>query len=169
MPWRKVGWYWVTFTLLLAAYWLFSRGLYRHQPGERGAFPLPGGFPQAIDLVEVQGKGRRTMVTRDEKGWRTPSGRRVDDLVAALLEAVVVQAGQGPVLQHGDHPENLGLSPATLTVVFHSKGAGASLAVRLGQRNPGGTGVYVQVEGSPGVYLWGLQVAYYAELLLERD
>lgn len=169
MPWRKVGWYWVTFGLLLAGYWLFSPGLHRDQPAAPGAFPLPAGFPQAIDSVEVQGKGRRTVVTRDAHGWRTPSGRRVDDLVAALLEAAVVQAGQGPVLQEAADLETLGLSRPALTVVFHSKDTVPPLAVRLGQRNPGGTAVYAQVDGSPEVYLWGLQAAYYAELLLDRD
>lgn len=167
MPWRKVGLYWLAFAALAIGYWLSSPRPQPESPELERQFPESAGFLQAITSIEVQRKEQRTSVARGARGWRTADGRRVDDLVVALLETVAAQVGKGPVREADADPEPFGLRSPSLILALKGTHDEQRLVVRFGQRNPGGTGVYAQLEGRPGVYLWGLQAAYYAELLLD--
>ena len=62
-------------------------------------------------------------------------------------------------------PFGLDLPRSTLVLKTDSKSPPITLL--LGERNPAVTAVYARLEGSPNVFLLGLTVKYYEELLFE--
>jgi len=167
MTWRRAALYWACSFGLLAYYFAVL-----HRPdGQPAAHLTRAPFLQLdaarLDSVEVRRGDERLRCARTGDRWQIvePAGRRApSDLIAALIDNLtqlpdveVVADGVGDLAPFGLAPE---VSELTLTETDRPP-----FRVRLGNPNPAGTAVYAQREGDARVFLIGLNVRYYEDLL----
>ena len=169
MTWWRVAMLWACFGVLSLYYFAVERV----PSGEAAAHLTRAAFVDIpTDSIEAFEVRRGTTVIRCRRvggRWQVvePANAPVPpDLVAALItnlsqlpDVEVVAETSKDLGQFGlDTP----LSQMTLTT-----GGGEPLIVRLGLRNPAGTAVYAQRGHDPRVFLIGLNVRYYEDLLFE--
>jgi len=169
MTWRRAATYWACFLALLAFYLVSVR----EEPPPPAAHLNRAAF---LDLGEADVTGlevrRGDAVVRCQRAngrWEVTGpkqGHTPPDLIAALVsnltelrDVEVVDEGSGDLASFGLDP------PLSLMVL--SRSGGPPIELRLGARNPAGTAIYGQHTGSPRVYLVGLNIRYYEDLLLE--
>lgn len=161
--------YWSLFIVLAIYYVVVEREPAGHAAAHltRAAFlSLP---EDQIEELQVR-RGSIVIRCRQVGGrWKVvePPGNSVPaDLIAGLIsnltqlpDVEVVADKDGDLAQFGlEQPvSELVLTPAS----------GAPITVRLGNRNPAGTAVYAQRSTSDQVFLIGLNVRYYEDLLFE--
>jgi hypothetical protein len=171
VSWRRVAAIYAVLTGLAA--WVALSGRDAPAPDPAAGPPpaeqsLLGTDAAAVTALAVQRAGVRVRAVRDGARWRVvePAGAEVSsDLVAAL--AATLTAGQASemmaALEESDL-EAFGLAaPSTAIVVTL---AGARVRVLLGGANPTGTALYAMRDDRPSVYLVGLNVRYYSDLIL---
>ncbi len=166
MTWRRALAYWACF-LLLGAYWVVVlREPSRAAPAHLTHAPFLSLAEKDIDGMELRRGAKAIRCHRVEGRWQVvepPGGAVPSDLVTALVanltqlpEVEVVDEGGGDVAQFGLEPP---VSQITLNV------SGKPVSLRLGSRNPSGTAVYAQRDDSKRVFLIGLNVRYYEDLV----
>ena len=169
MTLRRAAVYWACF-LGLGVYYVAGLRRPAVPPAAhltRGAFlEVPENQIQAVDVRRGDTVVR---CRRAAERWQIvePAGAAVpSDLVAALVanltqlpDVEVVQEEATELAQFGLDPP---VSQITLTL-DHER----TMSVRVGNRNPSSTAVYAQRADSPRVFLIGLNVRYYEDLLFE--
>lgn len=168
MTWRRAALYWLTFAALSAYYVIALR-----TPDGSTAAPLQRApfldvREPELQRLEVRRAERTLRFARSAGRWQVvePSGVAVAaDLVAALVSAVAEAPAVEMVAAAGADLTQFGLDPPASELTLTA--AAAPIVVRLGGRNPAGTAVYAQRLPDPQVFLIGLNVRYYEDLLFE--
>ena len=173
MSWRRVFTYW---GIALALGILYLRG----QPGGASR-ESTGALPEAVqtsfevdrDAVRSLELARRDLSIQIERAdgaaWRVtrPAGKSIP---TGLIDAFVDQladAGSGEqVGDQGSDPSAYGFDSPSFVVRIHAQ-VGAPIELVVGDRTPTRTASYARVAGSPGVFMVGLNLTYYADLLFE--
>jgi len=168
MTWRRAAVYWAVF-LGLSTYYVVAL---RESPQPLAHLTRAAFLDLAADRVEaleVRRAGSVVRCRRVDGRWQVsePTGRPVS---ADLIEALVANLTQLPdvevVAENSDALGEFGLQTPQSEIILQSAGQ-AAVSVRLGAQNPAGTAVYAQRDGSPRVFLIGLNVRYYEDLLFE--
>ncbi len=171
MNWRHAALYWLAFAVLAVAYWL-SGPTERFPEGPRSRPETEGtAWTDRVQSVVVESTRGQVRANRQAQEWRTEGGRVVTALVLALLEAVAEQEQREAISADPSDSElrAFGLSEPAVRLIFEFGSGEPPLRIQLGARNPAGTAVYARTDRSAAVFLWGMQPAYYAELLQEQD
>ena len=169
MTWRRAAFYWAIF-IFLGTYYV---AVEREPAGEAAAHLTRAPFlnvpEEQLTALQVQSGDIVVRCRRIAGRWKVvdpPDSSVPSDLVAGLItnltqlpDVEVVADKPGDLAQFGlDTPVSiLVLTPAS----------GDPITVRLGNRNPAGTAVYAQRSTSDRVFLIGLNVRYYQDLLFE--
>lgn len=169
MTWPRAMAYWACSLVLGVFYLLVLRQPSRPTPAHLTRAPFLSLAENEIDALDLR-RGATTIRCRRVAGrWRVvePATSQVpSDLVAALIanltqlpEVEVVDEGGGDVTQFGLNPP---VSQMTVTMA-----GGKLVHLRLGSRNPSGTAIYAQRDDSRRIFLIGLNVRYYEDLLFQ--
>ena len=175
MTWRRVGAIWAVFAVLAA--YLAVVELRPAPPPEPANDPtsptrsLLGVRGDAVTRLVVRSGDARIVAARDGDRWSVgePAGATTPpDLVAAIVATLT--AGQvADVMTDGGAAdlEAVGLKSPTAEIDATLSDAPAPSRVLLGATNPTRTGLYAKRADAPAVYLVGLNVRYYLDLLLQ--
>ncbi len=169
MTWRRAATYWLGFAILLA----FYVTAVREEAPPPAAHLNRAAFLKLSEAdvtgLEVRRGDAIVHCRRADGRWKVTDptqGNTPPDLIAALVsnltqlrDVEVVDEGTGDLASFGLDP------PVSQMVV--SRTSGPPIELQLGARNPAGTAIYAQHTGNPRVYLVGLNVRYYEDLLLE--
>ena len=169
MTWRRAAVYWLCF-LVLGAYYVLAE---REPPGHAMAHLVRAAF---VDLPaeEIQGVdiGRGNTVVRCRRAnerWQVfePAGARVpSDLIAALVNNLAHLPDVEVIAETAPDLKQFGLEVPVSQITL-TRASAPPIVVRMGTRNPSGTAVYAQRSDSPRVYLIGLNIRYYEDLVFE--
>ena len=169
MTWRRALTYWACFLVLGAYYLLVLREPSRPTPAHLTRAPFLTLAESDIQSMELR-RGTDVIRCRRVDGrWQVvePAGGAVpSDLVTALVsnltqlpDVEVVDEGGGDITQFG-------LDPPVSQITLTQTGAPPT-SVRFGSRNPPGTAIYAQHGDGRRVYLIGLNVRYYEDLVFQ--
>jgi hypothetical protein len=169
MTWRRALAYWACFLVLGAYYLLVLRESARPTPPHLTRAPFLNLAESDVESMELRRGTEIIRCRRVDGRWQVvePAGGTVpSDLVAALVanltqlpDVEVVDEGSGDIAQFGLAPP---VSQITLT-----RTSGQPISVRFGSRNPSGTAIYAQHGDGRRVYLIGLNVRYYEDLVFQ--
>lgn len=161
--------YWALF-LILAAYYV---GVEREPAGQAAAHLTRAAFltvpEEQIEALQVRRGDLLVRCRHSEGRWKVvdPPGSSVpSDLIAGLISNLTQLPDVEVVADQGGDLAQFGLDTPVSELVL-TLASGAPITVRLGNRNPAGTAVYAQRSTSDRVYLIGLNVRYYEDLLFE--
>lgn len=169
MTWRHVALYWLCFVGLSAYYLAAVRRPAGAPVVALVRAPFLAVSPARINGVELQRGAARVRCQRSNGRWRVvePAGQTVpSDLVAALVNNVSQLPDVQVVAENSRHLKQFGLDPP-LSQIRLVPASGDPVVVKIGSRNPAGTAVYAQRTGSQRVFLIGLNVRYYEDLVFE--
>lgn len=169
MTWRRALTYWGCFLILSAYYLLVLRESARPTPAHLTRAAFLNLAESNIEGMELRRGSDVIRCRRVDGRWQVvePAGGAVpSDLVAALVanltqlpDVEVVDEGGGDIAQFGLDPP---VSEITLTQTDAQP-----TTVRFGSRNPSGTAIYAQHGDARRVYLIGLNVRYYEDLVFQ--
>jgi hypothetical protein len=169
MTWRRIALYWACFLGLSAYYVLVERPAAVRKAALVARAPFLNVALDEISAVEIRRGDRVVRARRVGDRWELvePAGRSVPpDLIGALINNLLQLPDVEVVADASTELAPFGLdvpvSQITLATV-----RGEPMVVKLGNRNPAGTAVYATRSGSEHVYLIGLNVRYYEDLLFE--
>ena len=169
MTWHRAAFYWGLF-IILAVYYVVAE---REPAGKAAAHLTRAPFltlaEQEIATVQVQ-RGADVVRCRRVAGrWKVvdPANNSVPaDLIAGLITNLTQLPDVEVVADKPTDLAQFGLdTPASQLVL--TPASGDVVTVRLGNRNPAGTALYAQRSTSDRVFLIGLNVRYYEDLLFE--
>ena len=167
MTWRRAALYWACFFGLLAYYF----AVLREPAGQPAAHLTRAPFLQLDETrlasLELRRGSERLRCARAGDRWQVvePAGRRApSDLIAALIDNLTQLPDVEVVADGAADLAPFGLAPpvSELTLAETDR---PPVRVRLGNPNPAGTAVYAQREGDARVFLVGLNIRYYEDLL----
>ena len=171
MTWWKTAAYWGLAACLFAYYLAFEgEPPAAEQTKSRMEIVLPI-FTDEVKGLTLRTEGREIRTERPEKRWRVvrPEERAVpSDLFTALLDSLT-KSQKSEVVSASpsqEEVEGFGLAAPAWTLEVEGKD-GKKTIVQFGDRNPPTTAVYARIEGSPKVFLVGLNVQYYGDLIFE--
>ena len=107
--------------------------------------------------MDFLGLANLTILGRAIEIIQRTRGETID--LTQLPDVEVVDEGKGSIAQFGLDPP---VSQMLLTL-----SGGKPVTVRFGSRNPSGTAIYAQRDDGPRVYLIGLNVRYYEDLVFQ--
>ena len=169
MTWRRALTYWASFLVLGTFYLLVLR---------ESAGPTPAHLTRAaflnlnesdIERMELRRGTEVIRCRRVEGRWQVvePAGGAVpSDLVAALVSNLTQLPDVEVVDEGGAELAQFGLDPPVSQITLTRTG-GHPISVRFGGRNPAGTAIYAQHGDDRRVYLIGLNVRYYEDLVFQ--
>jgi len=169
MTWRRAALYWALF-IVLGIYYVAAE---REPAGQAAEHLTRAPFltvpEEQIEAVQVQ-RGESVVHCRRVAGrWKVvdpPDSRVPSDLIAGLITNLTQLPDVEVVADKPVDLAQFGLDmPASQLVL--TPAAGNPVTVRLGNRNPAGTALYAQRSTSDRVFLIGLNVHYYEDLLFE--
>lgn len=168
MTWTRAAVYWAVFLALTAYYVAVVRSSQApNAPPTRA--PFLSLRAEEIAALEIR-RGSSVMRCRRSAGrWvvTEPAARAVpSDLVDALIANLTEVPDVEVVAERSGALAEFGLENPESEITLQPTG-GAPVTVRLGVRNPAGTAVYAQRNDSPQVFLIGLNVRYYEDLVFE--
>lgn len=175
MTWRGVGIVYALLAVLVAAALLLER---KEPPAPaagdrpRATESLLGMDAAAVDTIAFVRGDTMVRATREDDRWNAvaASGARLSpDLIAATLATlttgqaaeVLVSGTEGDLAAYG-----LDTPTATVQVVMRDLPKGP-IMVSVGARNPTRTAVYARRSDRPGIYLVGMNLPYYIELIFD--
>lgn len=169
MSWRRVLIYWACFLALGGYYVLVLREPSPPTPEHLTRAAFLSMAENEIQALEVRRGTNVIRCRRIDGRWQVvePVGAAVpSDLLAALVsnltqlpDVEVVDEGTGDITQFGLDPP---VSQMILTL-----GGRKAVTVRFGSANPAGTAIYAQRDDGHRVYLIGLNVRYYEDLVFQ--
>lgn len=169
MTWRRALTYWACFIVLGTYYLLVLREPSHPTPAHLTRAAFLSIAENQIDALELRRDTSVIRCRRVDGRWQVvepAGGVAPSDLVAALVanltqlpDVEVVDEGKGSIAQFG-------LDPPVSQIVLTLSG-GKPVTVRFGSRNPSGTAIYAQRDDGPRVYLIGLNVRYYEDLVFQ--
>jgi len=168
MTWRRAAVYWAVFLGLSAYYVVAVRESTKPLAHlTRAAFlDIPA---DQIDAVEVRRGGSVVRCRHVNGRWELtePAGRSApSDLIEAMVANLTGLPDVEVVAENSSALGEFGLQTPQSEISVQRAGR-APVQVRLGTQNPAGTAVYAQRDDSPQVFLIGLNVRYYEDLLFE--
>ncbi len=173
MSWRAVGVVYALFALLVAVVLLSDARKEEGGPPPDTAAErsLLGIEPSAVRAVVFRRGEARIRAERADDRWRTvePVGAAVpSDLVAAAVATLT--AGQVSEVVADAGTVDLGVfglatPSSTIVLSIDDAGGGRDITVLFGERNPTRTAVYARRADDARVYLAGLNVRYYEDLI----
>jgi hypothetical protein len=174
MSWRQVGLIYVVLALLAGYVVLFDAGT----PATEVAAPAPVGpsllesDAASVTTVTFRKEGRVVRAAREAGRWRVvePAGAEVTpDLIEATIATLTAgQAAEkltvGP--EHELQAYGLDVPSATVEVVTSNTSA-PPVTVAIGGRNPTRTAVYARRSDQPAIFLVGMNLSYYIDLIFD--
>jgi hypothetical protein len=168
---RQTSQFWIVFLVLLTYYVACEREVRElAEPEVQRENILPMFFDEAT-AITVIGGGREIRVERYDQRWQVvaPEGVVVpSDLVTALL-LTLVEKREAELIAESPSESDLaafGVDDPRSEIRVERR-SGEPMRVFLGDRNPAGTAVYARMGHSQQVFLLGLSVEFYGDLLLE--
>ncbi len=174
MSWRRVA---VIYTLLaLLGGYVFV--LDRPAPGApQAGGPLVGPSllevdPAAVTEIAFHKEGRTVRVVRQSGRWHAlePEGILIpSDLIDATVATLTNGQSAEHLAEHAEHDlaaYGLDAPSATLDVVL-GPAATSPVRISVGARNPTRTAVYARRNDRPTLYLVGMNLSYYIDLIFE--
>jgi len=169
MTWKRAALYWAVFLALAAYYILVVREL--QQPvAHLTRAPFLSIPEEQVTALEVRRDTSVVRCRRTDAHWELvePADRTVpSDLVEALVANLIQTPDVEVVAEDSSQLSQFGLREPQSEMTLR-RTAGEPVTVRLGAHNPAGTAVYAQRNDSPAVFLIGLNVRYYQDLLFEN-
>jgi len=175
VTWRRVGAIYLVLAALAASFALVERtSLTVEQTADAPTVErsLLGAEPESVKAVTFWRDGERVSAEREGGRWRVlaPAGAEITpDLIAAAVATLT--AGQvSEVMAEGPNVdlEAFGLAaPSSEVEVTIDGQPGAKVRVLLGSHNPTKTALYAKRDDAPTVYLVGLNLRYYQDLIFE--
>jgi hypothetical protein len=169
MTWRRAALYWALF-LVLAVYYVAAE---REPAGEAAAHLTRAPFlavpEEEITALQVQSGASVVRCRRIAGRWNVvdpPASNVPSDLIAGLITNLTELPDVEVVADKPTDLAQFGLDTPVSQLVL-TPASGDPITVRLGNRNPSGTAVYAQRSTSDRVFLIGLNVRYYEDLLFE--
>jgi hypothetical protein len=174
MSWRRVAVIYVVLAVL--AVWVFAldgAAPVTEQPNEP---PPPAASildtdAATVTTLTVRKDGKVVRANRTNDRWATaePAGATVPpDLYEAMVATLT--AGQAAE-QLGHEPDSAwasyGLATPAATLEVALRGAAQPITVFIGDQNPTRTAVYARRNDRPTVYLVGMNLRYYIDLVFE--
>lgn len=175
MTWRKVAAIWVAFAALGILVLLLDHVASGPSEGQPGS-------PVGPSLLEAEGGSVTTITFRHNESivrlarrdgtWQTmePPGVRISpDLVEATIATLTTGQAAERLADHSDQGLDVyGLDQPTATLeIALGPPPALPVIVTLGARNPTQTAVYARRSDRPTVYLVGLNLRYYIDLVFE--
>lgn len=174
MTWKGSALCWLVAALLAAFYYATAEGPppSRELPGVTpiAAPPRERGYEidaAALRSVEVRRGERAVVLERADRAWKVvePADRAIPGgLVQAFVDQLVDGGASERVADDAGNPDYGFDSPQLL--VMATDVSGKSLTLVVGSRTPTGTAAYGRVDEQGVVVLVGLNLLYYADLLL---
>ena len=179
MTWRKIITYYFLFVFLVGYYLLFETRPRKTVEIRRAALtsslagqkrPFLNLAQEAVQEVVIRRPEGEVVCRRDAEGWKVikPASAQVAPGLVSGLVADLVQSKEAELM--AEAPADLspfGLDLPRSTLVLKTDAQSLPVTVFLGERNPASTAVYARLEGSPHIFLLGLTVKYYEELLFQ--
>jgi len=171
MTWRRVA---VIYLVLLVLAGLVAFDLRPRAP-EPGADPgapersLLGVDADALARIRFQRGATAVTAARAGDRWKVvePEGVAVGaDLIAAAVATLTAGQPSERMTEGGDIAA-FGLAQPIAEVEVTLRDAASPIRVLLGANNPTNTALYAQRAGDPAVYLVGLNVRYYLDLIFD--
>ena len=162
---------WALAALLFGYWWAFER-----QPETTKSVDIKREkfltvFRDDVSAIELSREGQDVRAEKREKRWivTRPDGAKVpSDLVVALVDNLT-EHQDAEVVNEEPKPGDLaafGLDrPRTELVVEMSDGKRMKLA--FGAQNPPRTAIYARSDAAPQIFLIGLNLQYYGDLLFQ--
>jgi len=173
MSWRRVVMIYAIVAILAGYVLVFERSA---TPGDQeGVKAVPasilGTEPSAVTAVTFGKDGKVVRARREGDRWRAvePAGVTIQpDLIEATIATLT--AGQSAeVLSH--EPENAlsayGLDTPSASVQVVVGAQDHTITILVGARNPTGTAVYARRSDQATVFLVGMNLSYYIDLIFE--
>lgn len=174
MSWRRVAAIYVVLAVL-AGYWvLFERVGEERVPGSEpppAAASLLEAEPEAVTAIVVRRGDREVAAVVSDGRWRTrppATGENVpSDLLAALAGTLTAgQASEALIDASAADLVEFGLDRPETEIEVTLAGEPGTVRVQLGRPNPPRTAIYAQRTDRAVVYLVGLNLRYYSDLVL---
>ena len=169
MTWRRAAIYWACFLGLAAYYFVAERAPAVRAAAHLTRAPFLNIPDEQVEALEIQ-RGDLLIRCRKVDGhWQVsePVGSNASsDLITGLVSNLTQMPDVEVVSEATAELAQYGLAPPLSQITLRLDG-GKRVTVRVGTRNPAGTAVYAQRSDSPQVFLIGLNVGYYEELLVE--
>jgi hypothetical protein len=175
MSWRRVAAVYVVAALLAAYVLAFERSAPVGEEGGGGPQTIPasilGTEATAVSAVTFGKDGKVVRAQRDGDRWRViePAGLQVPpDLLEATI-ATLTTGQSAEVLGHetDDALAAYGLDAPSAKVEVALTGAAQPITIFVGARNPTRTAVYARRSDQPTVYLVGMNLSYYIDLIFD--
>ena len=175
MSWRRVGMIYTVLTLLAALVIVVD---HTRVPTAEGPEQAPVGPSMleadaaAIRAVTFRKEGKVVRAVREDQRWRTvePAGAQVSpDLIAATIATLTSGQAAEKLAQEPEHDlaaYGLDIPSATVDVVIGDALA-KPVTVEIGARNPTRTAVYARRSDQPSIFLVGMNLSYYIDLIFE--
>lgn len=174
MSWRQVAVIYVLLALLISYMFIFERAT---QPPDTvepttAADSLLGTDASSVTAVTFRRAGKLVRATRDDQRWRAvePPGAQVSP---DLLEATIATLTAGQASEKLSHePESAltayGLDAPSASVEFVMREAPERpITVLIGARNPTRTAVYARRSDQTSIFLVGMNLSYYIDLIFD--
>jgi uncharacterized protein DUF4340 len=134
----------------------------RPTPLGQGGDPLVPFAPRDVEGVKLSRDGVELAAHRTQNGWSgVAQGKTIDDFLDGIATLSRIMTIDIPADQLADH----GLAPPRAVIDLEPK-SGPPLAIRIGDRNPPATAVYVQLGGEERVVLTGALILWELEKAL---
>lgn len=170
MTWKKTITYWALAGVLFGFYWFVDRKPAEQTIGEVRRERFLNVFRDEVVAVELVRDGKTVRTEKNkEKRWAMvePTGIQVaSDLITALVDNLTEYQDAEIVRKNPKEADlqEYGLDkPNSEVRVFLSDGEMTSFV--FGSTNPPRTAVYARSSRGPQIYLVGLNLQYYADLL----
>jgi hypothetical protein len=172
VSWLRALGYWLVAGVLAVIYWTGQRPavvdhLEVEAPGApAAAFTIDR---EALRAVELRRGEVAIEFERSGNAWRVrkPAGAPI---ALGLIDAFVDQLGDAAtgeqIGNEGGDPGAFGFTQPSFTVSVR-QADGPPLELVVGDRTPTRTASYARIAGSPTVFVVGLNLTYYADLLFE--
>lgn len=174
MSWRGVGWIYLALALLTLVVVVDRQ---EHEPapafvGTAAEQSLLGTEAAAISAIAFRREGASVRASRDGERWRVlePAGTQMpSDLIAAAVATLTTgQVSEVLVETAGPQLGAFGLTePETMIEVSIGGDPPRTIRVLAGANNPTGTALYAMRDDGPAVFLVGLNLRYYTELIFQ--
>ncbi len=168
---KKTAAVWLLAGILFGYWWTFERVPEGNKSTEiqRGKFLSV--FRDDVTAIELTRDGKDVRAEKKEKRWiiTRPDGATIpSDLVASLVDNLT-EHQDAEVVNEDPKPGDLaafGLDrPRTEMVVELADGKKVKLG--FGSQNPPRTAIYARSDGAPQIYLIGLNLQYYGDLVFQ--
>jgi hypothetical protein len=168
---KKTAAVWLLAGILFGYWWTFERVSTSTKSTEikRGKFLAV--FRDEVTAIELTRDGKDVRAEKREKRWviTRPDGATIpSDLVATLVENLT-EHQDAEVVNEEPKPGDLaafGLDHPRTELLIELTG-GKKMKLAFGSQNPPRTAIYARSDGAPQIYLIGLNLQYYGDLVFQ--